>query len=638
MPIHYHVQARFQLKKFLAKKNEHYTLSEIYESARALLGEYKRSRESSVEGQSQFLSVLLEKLNHFYDEQVYQHKPWWKKILYFFSWLSEEESSVLSLIKTVKKDKDSISKAEDSIDSFSLKFNLFLLNKKTEELLTSCLDDLGHDVEQQLRYLSHRTLIDVAAVPKELEGNINYIAFKEYLTDLEDFMEKFPGSIQDAEITRQLKNCEEYEKNLILRRIQLANIEKLTKNSTVNSFKDEFLGNQTFTVLESIAQMPIGEQKLFPHGYISKTGGHATVFYVEKIDSEHVVFRFINTGSGASKAESWFTLMKKAFVNLSDSPIKITSPISINELATSNLIPQLLAPQLFPSSDNATAVNAMMEPLINLYQENRLHDDKRAIREQVMGSCSQSCIDAWLSTQLNECNMAQFQAFRLNKCIKKIDALLASSSLSSQQREYCESMRLAAYTSLTEINERLPDLISFLKHMDEENVETLMSVREGNSAYKNRAPKNLTREKIEEYCQQKVSDTRVCAKFSKQEQEKIHNHTLASTVVAKKKKVEANLANIFTFGILGTKVETPLTDEDRAYNKVIKVLLAKNILEIRQQLKNMQNLQSSLSFRGLTPTELARISFLASTKKQQGAILYPQLDIKSEDVAPFARF
>lgn len=635
MTMYYNFFLRRKLKALLDKKDNVYTLTTISEAIEGLLTEYEAHPEQSPEGKRNFFTALLEKASKFYDEQIYQHKPWWKKIFYFFGWLPKEESRVVSLIEDIKNRIRSIQKAEDSFDNFIVKFGISMIAETAKAAVLKHYDELSTDLKQRLRYLSHRTLTDVLMVPKALEGNIVYIAYKEYKQDFDEFIKSLPKDIKESKrltgFIKQLAHCEDHEQSMTLEKTRLQTIKNVLKESLderpMQLFEDELVQNQTFKVLDAIATMKVNEQMLFPHGYTYKTGGHATVFYVEKINDDQVVFYFVNTGIGSQEIESWKTSFKNFISHSNTSPIKVTSPMNFKELAESNLIQKLIAPNIVDSTDQQSAVHAMIEPLVNLYQQNMLHDDKRTMRHQTMGSCSQSCIDAWLETQLNETELVQFQIFRLNKSIKEIDNLLKYTKLDATQQGYCMSMRIAAYASLEKINKRLSFLITGFEHQDKERVAILMSTRKENSAYKGKAPKELPLDRIEDYSQRKIDGNRVKSKFSQCEQEKINAHTSKTPIDIKRKEVETHLINRLSLGFFGNKVETQLTQEERKHNKVAKVLLAKNILEGRQQIREVEGLRRDLKFNALSSKELERVQLL-TTGEGQNKICYPYLDVR----------
>jgi hypothetical protein len=620
MPLHYSDTARNLLKNWLKNEKANVSLKEMMASAKELIASYEENKEVSVKGQRHFYKTVLDALNQFYNQQIYQKKSWWKKVLYFFGWVPKEEKEAFSLMKNIKK---TMGLVNESTDKSRLRTRLSFLYHQLKKEVVKQLNSSRIEIKARLRYLSHRILTDVCDVPNELEGDAFFNAFQSSIDDLNALKNEMPDLFPEAKVEvfiEQLQRCAQYQKMLVLHQTMLGSnyydfsIERSASLiSDQDSFTQELLLNQTFKVMDAIQQMDVNSQLLLSHGYRfnkgSECGGHAALFCVEKISNNSVVFRFINTGVGYIQMASQDTISNIVFNRSKKWPMKMTKPLDIHELGTSDLLKDLLAPQIIKFDDSKTALQAMLKPIKNLQRDGKLDDDpKHSMTPQVMGSCSQSCIDAWLGMQFNADEMCQFRIFRLKKCLLELNQLLASSSLDDKERRYCQIMRIAAYASLSQLQ---GDVVSEMEQLDCEKkgfVDQLHS-----SSVK---PDKLAPDKIDSYCKMKVAIERVNKAFSKEKQQVIASHMPLAPVTVHQPKP----------GVFWGRTE--LNDAQKADNKLAKTLLAKNILEINARKDRkmcVKGLMDKIDFSQMSDEEKNRLFDLKAKKTAQGVYTYSDL-------------
>lgn len=617
MSVHYNLVSRRNLKNFMQKPNKSYTLHSIYDEARTLHTDYKKNKEKSLVAQIDFLKSILEKNNDFYDTQIYSKKSWWKKIFYFFGWVPKDESRLLSLNKSLKKQIQSLEKMKFSFD-FLDKWVLSIVDEQIDSLV-----DSEKDIDRQLSNLSHRSLLSVTDVPDYLEGNASVTAYRDYVSDLNDYISTLPEQseiqLRLKRIAVQLKSCEEQEGRVLRHRTQTEYLIKNGRHQDVQTLNEQLHDEMTFEAIKKIDNLCPGESALFSHGFASTQGGHATLFEVEKLEKDSSVFLFINTGYGVQKSYSWLTLIVDNVFGLDKSPAKKTSPIDIDELVTGSLMPELLAPRITTAPDIKTGLQNMLQPLSELQRQGRLLDDDHQIKHQKMGSCSQSCIDAWFERQCKEAETIPFQIFRLKKTLSKIDLLLRNNTLNLRQREACRHMRVAVYVELRSLQARVNSLNENTRNILSNSLADLKRVREENSEAKDKTAKPVNFEdpdELDRYCKIKTTQP-LNSKFSSQEQLRIKN--------ASRETVSVKTASR-TFLLFGKKRK--LSDEEIQENKLNKVLLAKQIMHASELSNRYSFLQQNLLQQsGLNEEETKRIDQLVAYQREKGSVPYYSLQL-----------
>lgn len=611
MPIHYNYRARRHLKKLLKQSDKSLTLNTLYHEIKALLSQYDENCEISYAAQMSFLKSLFEKISSFYDEQVYQHKSFWRKFLYFIGWLNTEESKVISLIKQIASRIKRL-EAKSPLNFFD---NLFYLSlkKKFDE---TCPND-------NIKYLSHRSLTRFKDVPDNLGGYARYIAFKDYIKDLQHFQKTLQSNTEGKKLINklilQLQGCQNDAKALKLH-FQFCEDENTEK---IKLLYEQFVQDNIFKIFDKILKLEIEETALFIHGFNTKEGSHASLYEVEKVGQEQVVFRFINTGAGINQVNK--VMNGGSSAGSSQSSIKVTCPIAIDTLITSNLIPQLIRPYIVESHDIKTGVNEMIAPILELYHQKQLFNDTRQVRHQSMGSCSQSSIDAWLETQLDEATLTDFHIYRLNAVLNQIESLLKLDRLGIKEREHYERMRIAASVELELLKIKLEAANCVLKKDKEEAIQTLTLVRKENSAYKGREPKPIF---LEQYISDKLSPTRFQHITDVAEKKTIKETLPSRPVDVKTRKIDQDILYQLTFGFWGAKTETALTEEERRINKRNKQSLAQKIRNTQSAIHECTKMRHAIRTGFFTKKEQERIRLLTGQIMCNRSVSYHYLNPK----------
>lgn len=575
MAVKYHYTFRKHLNSLSNCKDE--KLAARQNKAKNLLVDYHSDPEESLAAQIQFYQNLIEQQNQFYDEQVYQKKSWWQKILYFLGWKSQEESEYLAVIKEAKKDLKNAQKQQNPMHWYE-KIIWYFVRKFIELVMRH------KNTERTLSYLSHRTLLMVTDVPEYLEGSLGVDSFHDYCQDLQSFLDELPsnftGRHRIESIQAKLRQCQQIEESLLIIRSQQSFFEK--KDGTYD-FEGPYIQDRVFEILDTIVNLKIGEKSLVQHGFVSKEGAHATVFEIEKVSDEGVRFRFYNIGAGLYGVASWKTLFVNLLTDRNQAPVKVTNEMTIESLISSDFIEQLVIPTIITSNTVEEGIRKMNTPLVQLRRLNKLHDDKRKVHFQLMGSCGQSCIDAWVETILNESEFVQFYCFRLKQSISKIDLLLSGDSLNDEESIYCQRMRLAAQVELAYLSGRLIIIAEQLDQDINNAFKKLQQARIENSSSKGKEPKELNINDINDYCQRKLFEERLTTKFSDVEQRDIMQVNHNSKVSVQHRKKKASTANKLSLGLLGTKTVVPLSEIERRQNKLAKTKLCQKITSLDHQ-------------------------------------------------------
>ncbi|KTC69437.1 hypothetical protein Lbir_2176 [Legionella birminghamensis] len=615
MAVHYNLQARRNLRSFIKKQNQSYDLQVIHEAARKLVDDYERNIEESLSARADFLLQISNKTASFYDEEIYNKKSFWGKILYFFGWLPPKERKLLSLTKNLEK-------RARTIEAEKVKWGFLdsLVLSLADDAIQSATDD-EQNTDVLLKTLSHRSLLAVTDVPDSLQGTFRTNAYRQHILDLQDYLTTLPPNspsrMRYEGILKQLLNCQEYEKRLWQYSARFKYLQSSGRFKDALIFQEEFLSEMVFNTVRAIDELEPGETALFSHGFTSLAGSHATLFEAERQDADDsAVLMFINTGYGVEKNYSWTTAFKSIFSS-GKSPAKVTAPISIDELATAPLVPELLAPWIIPSPSLESGLQQMLKPLSDLQTRGILFDGKPQVRHQVMGSCAQSCIDAWQEMKCTETESISFQIFRLKKTLDQINTLLRRTDLNFHQAESCRRMQVAVYVELNSLQSRLSAISEKTRKSIDTCLRSLDKAREENAEAKDKKPKeiDLKDEKVlESYSQKKLSSSQ--AKFSRAEQDKINKVTLEDTI-----SVITAPRSFFKMG-----KKRKLTEEEVKENKLNKVLLTKQITLFKAWDKHHQSLrQSAIKPGDLNQEQLKRVEELANLRKNDGSIQYSQL-------------
>lgn len=618
MFVQYNLSVRRQLKKLMSLQQDASTinLNQISSDLDKLLIEYSDTCEESTKARLEIYNTINRYLNETYNQHVYRHKSFWAKVLYFFGWHPANEKNYFQVLKKVKS-------LISSVDSTTL-------DKWLIKRVKSIIRDDPNNIDAQIKYLSHRTLTNIHLTPEKLQGNIFRRAFADYCDDILSFL-KNETDIDEStkkifeDIFAKLHSCLESEDDNLLYNFLMELKKNDQHKESIAAFQHSRIADISFDIINKIAELPVNKSVVFAHGYI----GHATLFEVCKIDENHVVFRFINTGNGVNEVESWRTTFINFISNHNRTPIKITSPISLNSLFNADnqgLIAQLVSPKVIDSENPSYQ---MLKPLISLYNNNQLHDDKKKIKYQVTGTCSQSCIDAWMENKLSEANWLSFKLHRQALTLAKIEKLLQQDSLTPEIRKQCEHMRIAAHLELAIMKKESETMLEKSKKHQDESSETLHALREKKASQKNSQPKIII--DMKQYCQKKIELQRLNKKFSSNECSTILSSS-ALELQPKKMLISEQTTFVEKFKLFGKKPKSKiLTQEALQQVRVNKALLAKSFLAHKQLSNQLQSVISNLPKCNLSAKEQARVDLLVQLKQRNENISYPQLDPDNQE-------
>jgi hypothetical protein len=574
MAVKYHYHLRQQLNTLLNDNDTN--LVSRGSKAQSLLTKYQSNPEESLAAQVQFYQNLIDKLSQYHNQAIYQKKTWWQTFLYFIGFLNQDESGYLAVIKQAKQQLKNAQREQNPLAWYDKVLWYFVGGA-----VGMVLQD--KDTKRTLSYLSHRTLLMVKNVPDELEGSLTIDSFDNYRQDLEAFLETLPHSAMMEKrfrhIIDQLQHCHQVEESVLMKKAQHKFLQKLGRTYDIESI---CLTDRVFDALDTIVNLEAGETALFNHGFHSEEGAHATVFDVEKVSTDSVRFRFYNTGAGAHNTASWKTLFVNLVIDDSQTPIKVTDELSIQSLFKSDFIETLVRPTIIQAETVSDGVNLMNAPILKLYHAKQLHDDKKKLNYQFMGSCGQSCIDAWIENQLPESEFIQFYCYRLQLAINKIGELLEDESLTEEQKQYCRCMRKAAQVEIAFLSKKLDGVSEQLNLEIKKTYTRLQDVRRENALSKGKDPKTLTYN----YCQEKLAKDRLSRKFDSQQQKEIQQVNQASDIkIHVREKEGVSLGSLFS----GAKY-IPLPSSQLNQNKLAKAKLCQKITALQQQVTRCQNL------------------------------------------------
>ncbi|VEH37558.1 hypothetical protein [Legionella sainthelensi] len=254
-----------------------------------------------------------------------------------------------------------------------------------------------------------------------LQGKVRSSAYQHFLNDLSDFV-----NIQTLELDnqtkrlfndlhKQIEECSKFSYELDTVQV----IKQLNENKDA---QQQLVDDLSYQVQKSLFELPPGGSLIIPHGYVTANGGHATVIECQKINTQEVIFKIINTGAGETQTESYRTLFLSLISTTLTRPVKVTSNMSIEEIFNTNFIEELLTPLIVEDGQSMEKMTALF---LRLYHEGRLHDDKHLLTLQVNGVCAHSSLLAWFKTKVPEPTFLLFQFITAQKALQRLDQFMA---------------------------------------------------------------------------------------------------------------------------------------------------------------------------------------------------------------------
>ncbi|MFJ1268841.1 hypothetical protein ACD661_09765 [Legionella lytica] len=409
----YHVEARKKLSVFANKVNSVIesdkrnrnpihkvnTIQELTNEALVLFSAYHESgvREDSAQARLEYLDELLTSLK-ICNAYLANGKTWWQKIIAFFGVLPPAEKAVLAAMRHIKEAHAQAVVDYDEVHYPNWLFRLarFFGLQSVKQLLADKYD--SYPEQFKLTYLSHhlmgRTNLNHHVV---LQGKVSSCAYHDFANDLEEFMEQ-EGRHLDEQTVAALGGI----KDKVRQSSELAN--EMDKASIISGLNissahvvDGLILDMTYQIHKTMMGLQPGTSLIIPCGFKSTEGGHATVVECRCVAEDQFVFKVINTGARETDIESWKTLFVTSISGSMARPIKVTAPLSINEIMERKLIEKIVKPAIVSSADSGRSMN---EEFLALYREGKLHDDLQCLTLQTNGTCSHSSLLEWYKTQV----------------------------------------------------------------------------------------------------------------------------------------------------------------------------------------------------------------------------------------------
>lgn len=424
--MNFNLKARTALATFIKDISNELTFSKreierCAHKARALFKKYNASPERSYLAQQEYLAELLAPLNKV-NTIIYNKKNWWEKFVGFFGFVSPEEEKLQSIIGLIEKSRVNATATYNNIHypNFIFRILHFFGFNLRQVWQRDHYDQ--YQEKEKLTYLSHHLMGNTDLNHHEiLQGKVRSSAYQHFLNDLSDFVH-----IQTLELDKhtkrlfndlhnQIEECSKFSYELDT--IQV--IKQLNENKDT---QQKLVDDLSYQVQKSLFELPPGGSLIIPHGYVTANGGHATVIECQKINTQEVIFKIINTGAGETQTESYRTLFLSLISTTLTRPVKVTSNMSIEEIFNTNFIEELLTPLIVEDEQSMEKMTALF---LRLYHEGRLHDDKHLLTLQVNGVCAHSSLLAWFKTKVPGPTFLLFQFITAQKALQRLDQFIA---------------------------------------------------------------------------------------------------------------------------------------------------------------------------------------------------------------------
>lgn len=421
----YDVKARQALSEFVKsleavnraqsiskKKEQHQEFERLTQDALKLLNAYQDSPESSAQARFEYLDQLLQPLRVYKTSYMWE-KKWWQKILNFFGFMiTPEERGAQDAFNQIEKAQAAALTNYNNIHYPNWLFRVarFFGFHSMKQLFAEKY--ALYAPETKLTYLSHHLMGTTNLIHHEvLQGKNSYGAYHDFVNDIDEFIEL------------KTRNFDQHTRNLLVsiknKMNQCSDLAaEMDKASIISSLKlaapkivNKLVLDLAYQVHKSMMNLEPGSSLIIPSGFKSPRGGHATV--VECIRGhDGFIFKVINTGAGEDSTESYKTLFISLLRGDKTRPIKVTSELSFEEVASRKLIEKIIKPTIVSSED---AENEMNNEFVALYDANKLHDDPKHLTLQTNGTCSHSSLLEWFKTQVSKSIFSLFQHTTIEK-------------------------------------------------------------------------------------------------------------------------------------------------------------------------------------------------------------------------------
>ncbi len=564
--MNFNLQARAELAEYINDgvfTQADVTQEEIKQIAKvalALFEKYNNAREDSHRAQYEYYEALLTPLKKL-SVLVHNKKTLWGKLIAFFGFRSSAEKELSTIIATIKITHANASTQHDQLyyPNFLLRLMRFFgIELKT--LLKSPNYD-QYSAQDKLTYLSHHLMGTTNLTHhKILHGKSVSTAYQHFRNDLHDFIQHESSRI-DKQMQKQFTYMLEQIDNCAKLANELDTISILNQFDNSEEIQQKFIFDLSYQVQKAIAALPPGESLIIPHGYRTQSDGHATVIECQKIDEQNVIFKIINTGAGETAIASYKTIFFSLISNKETRPIKVTSPLNLSDLINNQFIEMLLAPVIICDDKSAAKMNNLF---VSLYNEGKLHDDKRSLTLQTNGTCAHSSLLAWFKAKVPASTFLLFNYFTLHKALQRLKQFTANELSAPPENidNILNELHIAALKTITIADNEFT--IENKQIVDENNLLKLqLSSILSKKGKKIEAITNFT-----EYYEKKCRNN----KLSDQEQEQVSRADPMTIWLPPQKTAKAKG---FWSGFLG--MTDDMTTEIESSDRAQKAIIAKKI-------------------------------------------------------------
>ena len=382
-----------------------------------LIKQYALNPELSACGQHRFYKSTSDSVGDFYNTRFYAKKSWFEKIKYFFGFVPENEKSLYSLMGNLKK--------QIKINAQHYDANWLRTKFLTRTLLDYLINKwfLSEKKEKDLRYISHRIMGTVHFDNKALNGNSTINSIKDYKNDLKTFLEGNTATLSESE-KHEIESAIESlnrSQNMSITQTLHGLFEKLKLGK---EFENNRIEDAAFLLAEQVHALQKGEATVFPYGFLTNSGGHATLIEIARVgddlDAECFLVKIFNTGAGSNDIEKLSSsVFSSLFGSSSEKPVRCAK-LTMDFLADGSFMRDICTSSYTTFTTLGAAVKAMNAPIKQL----DLEDSDEKYTQQTNGTCTHACFDAWFSTKLSKKTFAAFQLAVVNNANHELDNVL----------------------------------------------------------------------------------------------------------------------------------------------------------------------------------------------------------------------
>lgn len=396
------------------------------QTVRRLQTTYASQKNQSFKAQAEFYSDLSSITSNYYDKKIYQTKSFWGKVACFFGAgvarffgvLNRDESAFLD----VKNEINALAKAaqaqESKIWALPWTLSLGLRTQARDGTAFSGFEVIARsnkDIRSKIRVLSHRLVGKHRLGGDDVEGLSPIVAIHKTYKDLCKFQEAHP------ELSSRLESTKVALLQLFHTTSRVAYSRVIKEHGTGSH--ESRLADLHYDVTKALANLPINQVYAMPSGFSVRNGGHGVVVEFRRKDDENYEMTFINTGGGLLEL-NW--IRQLVAVVSGSSPAYVVENLTLDELANTSLIPDLLRAIHNDSVTAEAGEQAMLAPLRTMQRAGRLKtgDDKFPIQRN--GTCAHSSIQAWLLINLGKPLYDSFRYFSVDRGLGKLEKLRKS--------------------------------------------------------------------------------------------------------------------------------------------------------------------------------------------------------------------